>query len=315
MRCRLLALALAALLAASAARAAERPTVARTIEVAGVTRSYLLRLPAALGPGPTPLVLVFHGGGGDGPGTERLTRFSALADREGFLVAYPEGLGRNWYDGREFTSSRAHREHVDDVGFVAALLGAIARVHPVDPRRVYATGISNGGIFSHYLAARLSSRIAAIAAVVGGIADPPEPWLRPEHPVSVLILQGATDPLVPYRGGAIAFGRGKIIDTEEAARRWAVANGAAREPVSEALAPASTGAGSRTDRCGGLRLVYPDGRDGSEVVLVRLEGGGHTWPGGAQYLPEALIGRVCHDFDATALIWEFFKAHPKRSGD
>ena len=197
------------------------------------------------------------------------------------------------------------------MGFVAALLGAIARVHPVDPRRVYATGISNGGIFSHYLAAHLSSRIAAIAPVVGGIADPPEPWFRPEHAVSVLILQGTTDPLVPYRGGAIAFGRGKIIDTEEAARRWAVANGAAREPVSEALA----GAGSRTNRCGGLRLVYPDGRDGTEVVLVRLEGGGHTWPGGAQYLPETLIGRVCHDFDATALIWEFFKTHPRRSGD
>jgi polyhydroxybutyrate depolymerase len=131
MRCPLVALALAALLATSAARAAERPTVARSIEVAGVTRSYLLRVPAALGPGPAPLVLVFHGGGGNGPGTEQLTRFSALADREGFLVAYPEGLGRNWNDGREFTSSRAHRERVDDVGFVAALLGAIARVHPV----------------------------------------------------------------------------------------------------------------------------------------------------------------------------------------
>jgi len=310
MRYRPLALALAILLAPSAAGAVE-PTVARTIEVAGVTRSYLLRVPAALRPGPASLVLVFHGGGGDGPGTERLTRFSALADREGFLVAYPEGLGRNWNDGREFTSSRAHRDHVDDVGFVAALLGAIARVHPVDPRRVYVTGISNGGIFSHYLAAHLSSRIAAIAPVVGGIADPPEPWFRPEHAVSVLILQGTTDPLVPYRGGAIAFGRGKIIATEEAARRWAVANGAAREPVSEALA----GAGSRTNRCGGLRLVYPDGRDGTEVVLVRLEGGGHTWPGGAQYLPETLIGRVCHDFDATALIWEFFKTHPRRSGD
>ena len=288
----------------STAAAAERALAPHTIEVDGITRSYHLHVPSAVGPTPAPLVLVFHGGGGTGPGTERLTRFTALADREGFLVAFPEGVEKNWNDGREFTSSRAHRDHVDDVAFVTALIDAIGRAHAVDPRRVYATGISNGGIFSHYLAAHLSARIAAIAPVVGGIADPPDAWLRPEQPVSVLMLQGTRDPLVPYHGGAVAFGRGKIIDTEEAARRWAALNGG-REPVREPL-PADG-----KDRCGGLRTIYPGGRDGSEVTLVRLDGGGHTWPGGAQYLPELLIGRVCRDFDATVLIWDFFKAHPK----
>ena len=158
---------------ASAAAAAERALVPHTLEVDGITRSYHLHVPPALGPAPAPLVLVFHGGGGTGPGTERLTRFTALADREGFLVAFPEGIEKNWNDGREFTSSRAHRDHVDDVAFVTALVDAIGRAHAVDPRRVYATGISNGGIFSHYLAAHLSARLAAIAPVVGGIADPP----------------------------------------------------------------------------------------------------------------------------------------------
>lgn len=294
-------------MATPTAGAAERALAPHTLEVDGITRSYHLHVPPALGPAPAPLVVVFHGGGGTGPATERLTRFTALADREGFLVAFPEGIEKNWNDGREFTSSRAHRDHVDDVAFVTALIDAIGRAHAVDPRRVYATGISNGGIFSHYLAARLSARIAAIAAVVGGIADPPEAWLRPDQPVSVLMLQGTRDPLVPYHGGTVAFGRGKIIDTEEAARRWAALNGG-REPVREPLP------GDGKDRCGGLRTIYAGGRDGSEVMLVRLDGGGHTWPGGAQYLPELLIGRVCRDFDATALIWEFFKAHPKRGG-
>jgi polyhydroxybutyrate depolymerase len=308
MRRRLIALALAGLVAMSPAAAADRSTAIHQVESDGLTRSYYLHVPPGPGAEPAPLVLVFHGGGGNGPGTERLTRFSALADRERFLVAYPEGIGRNWNDGREISRSQAHREHVDDVGFVTVMLEAIARAHAVDPRRVYATGISNGGIFSHYLASHLASRIAAIAPVVGGIADPPDPWFRPERPVSVLILQGTADPLVPYHGGPIAFGRGRIIDTEDAARRWAGANGASTEPVRAPL-PA---AGPAPDRCGGTRAVYAGGRDGTEVVLVRLEGGGHTWPGGGQYLPQALIGRVCHDFDATALIWEFFKAHPQR---
>lgn len=292
--------------AAAAPAAADRATQAHALEVGGLTRTYLLHVPPTLPAGPAPLVLVFHGGGGNGLGTERLTRFSELADREGVLVAYPEGVGRNWYDGREFSrGSRAHRERIDDVGFVAAMLDAIARSRAVDPRRIYAAGISNGAVFSHYLAAHLSARIAAIAPVVGGIADPPDAWLRPERPVSVLILQGTADPLVPYRGGAIAFGRGRIVDTEDAARRWARLNGTAPEPRATVLpAPGK-------DHCGGLRLTYPDGRDGSEVVLVRLDGGGHTWPGGGQYLPEGIIGRVCRDFAATTVIWEFFRTHPK----
>jgi polyhydroxybutyrate depolymerase len=292
-------------LAAVLPAAAGRATQAHRLEVGGLTRSYLLHVPPALPAGQVPLVLVFHGGGGNGLGTERLTRFSELADRERLLVAYPEGIDRNWYDGREFTGSRAHRERIDDVAFVTAMLDAVARTHAVDPRRIYATGISNGAVFSHYLAAHLAPRIAAIAPVVGGVADPPDAWLHPAQAVSVLILQGTTDPLVPYRGGAIAFGRGRIIDTEEAARRWARLNGTAPEPRSSALPAAGK------EHCGGLRLTYSGGRDGSEVVLVRLDGGGHTWPGGAQYLPERLVGRVCRDFDATALIWEFFRTHPK----
>jgi len=129
-------IAAACSVAPAAAAAADRATQARTIAVGGLTRSYLLHVPPALPAGPVPLVLALHGGGGHGVGSERLTRFSELADREGVLGAYPEGVGRNRYDGREFTGgSRARRERIDDVGFVAAMLDAIARSRAVDPRR------------------------------------------------------------------------------------------------------------------------------------------------------------------------------------
>ena len=162
-------------------------------------------------------------------------------------------------------------------------------------------------IFSHYLAAHLSARIAAIAPVVGGIADPPEAWLRPEQPVSVLILQGTRDPLVPYHGGAVAFGRGKIIDTEEAARRWARSTAGAsrcrrRCPPTARTAAAGSGPSTRA------------GATAARWCWCASTAAGTPGPGGAQYLPERLIGRVCRDFDATALIWDFFRAHPKPGG-
>jgi polyhydroxybutyrate depolymerase len=146
-----------------------------------------------------PLVVVFHGGGGSPSGVDRLTRFSALADREGFLVAYPESLGFQWNDGRVTAASSAGPQ-IDDVGFVAAMIDAIGRERPLDPRRIYATGMSNGAIFSHYVGARLSARIAGIAAVAGGTADPFHRTFRPERPVSVLIIHGTKDPQIPYAG-------------------------------------------------------------------------------------------------------------------
>lgn len=274
--------ALAGRLAAASTPAAERPLATYTIEVGGLSRTYHVHVPPGLDAAPAPLVLVFHGGGSNGPATERLTRFTALADREGFVVALPDGVGHNWNDGREIARSRAHRDHVDDGGFVAALLDAVPGSTP--STRGGSTRPASRTAASSRTTWPLISRAASRPSPRGGIADPPSRWLRPERPVSVLILQGTSDPLVPYHGGPVAFGRGRIIDTEDAARRWAALDGAG-EPVREPL-PAGEG------RCGGLRTVYPGGREGAEVALVRLDGGGHTWPGGAQYLPALLVGRV-----------------------
>ncbi len=162
--------------------------------------------------------------------------------------------------------------------------------------------------FCHYLAAHLSPRIAAIAPVAGGIADPFHLVFKPERPVSVCILQNTADPLLPYGGGGIVPGpRGKVIATDAAVKLWVTHNGCTAEPQISSLPDKNA-----DDGCIVRSKTWQGGREGSEVTLNDIEGGGHTWPGGPQYLPERIIGKVCRDFDATAAIWAFFKNHPKR---
>lgn len=237
---------------------------------------------------------------------ERFCGLNAIADTAGFLVAYPDGVEKNWNDGRAVEASRAHREQIDDVGFVDAVLEDIARRHPVDPKRVYATGISNGAFMSHWLGAERSSRFAAIAPVVGGMAPTIAADFGPAEPVSVLVLQGTEDPLVPYAGGAIKYGRGQTVSTDSTLKKWVRHDGCG-EPMIEDLPDRDPEDGTTI-----RRTTWSGGRDGAEVVLYRIEGGGHTWPGGSQYLPQGLIGRVSREIDANAVIWDFFLRHPKK---
>ena len=211
--------------AQAAAQASARQSTAYTVTVGNLNRTYYLYVPSnASKDRPTPLVLMFHGGGGMPAYAEKDSKFSELAEREGFLVAYPQGFEKSWNDGRGDSAVAAQRDNIDDVAFVAALIDDIGKRHNVDSKRVYATGISNGAMFSHYLAAKLSAQIAAIAPVVGGMPEPLEKVFNPESAISVLIFNGTADPLVPYQGGDItAFGkkRGRIISTDGAAKKWA----------------------------------------------------------------------------------------------
>src|SRR3970040_1470534 len=137
-------------------------TVARTMRFGGLERTYLLHVPGGFPQGrPAGLVFVLHGGGGTGRNMERMTRFSELADREGFIAVYPDAVERNWNDGRDAPNIRAQQENVDDVGFIGALIALLTREFGIDPRRVHSTGISNGAFMSQRLAGELRGRSAA----------------------------------------------------------------------------------------------------------------------------------------------------------
>ena len=168
-----IAILLALLLCQCSFTRADPTTTAHRIQVAKLTRTFSLHIPATVSDAKAaPLVIVLHGSGDTGTGIEAMTKFSQLADREGFIVAYPDALAENWNDGREAPAIESQTRHVDDVGFVEAMIDDIARQHRLDPKRIYATGFSNGGILADYLGAHLAHRLAAIAPVSGGIAEP-----------------------------------------------------------------------------------------------------------------------------------------------
>lgn len=272
------------------------------VSVDGRERSYELFVPDGAGASrPMPLVLAFHGGGGQGDDMERLTHFSRLAAQEHFLVAYPNGVRRHWNDGRGLLP-----DEIDDVAFVRRLLDDVGRAQAVDAQRIYATGMSNGAIFSHYLGLKLADRLAAIAPVSGGVSVQAAANFHPAQALPVLMVQGTADPIVPYAGGPILRTHGSIVSTDRAVELWRTADGLPLQAASEQLPDADP-----TDGCRARRSTWRAQPDGVEVQLLQLEDGGHAWAGGLAYLPEAIIGRTCRDVDATELIWAFFRRHPR----
>ena len=257
---------------------------------------------------PTPLLIVLHGGGGTGQGMTKLTDFNAIADRENFIVVYPDGFENHWNDGRGVQRYRAQLQNVDDVGFISSLIDHLSGELNIDAKMIYVTGISNGAMMSHRLGCELSQKIAAIAPVAGNMPIDMASICTPSRPVSVLIINGTEDPLVPWTGGDVHFGQiklGQVLSVADTVKFWVMNDKCTSSPLVEQLPykDPSDGTIVRKETYGGCE-------DGAEVVLYAVEGGGHTWPNGLQYLPESIIGRTSRDFDASEVIWQFFKEHP-----
>jgi polyhydroxybutyrate depolymerase len=262
-----------------------------------------------------PLVIALHGRGGNGESMILVTRkgFNKLADKDGFFVVYPDGIELNWNDGRmdEEANDRAHRENIDDVGFISALIDSMIKDYNIDPGRVYVTGISNGAIMSYRLACELSYKITAIAPVDGNIPNMLLHECSPTRPVSVLAINNVNDPLVPFEGGDIysIFHRiklGKVLSVNESVEFWVNRDHCSTLPVVVEEPDIDPKDGTRV-----TRKEYINNTDGVEVILYSIDGGGHTWPGGIQYLPAWIVGKTSRDIDANEVIWAFFKRHSR----
>jgi polyhydroxybutyrate depolymerase len=259
---------------------------------AGETRRYLLYVPESYDPAvPTPLVITIHGFAQWPANQAAVSRWNRLADEYGFIVVYPAGTRfplrwRTW-DGSEAAK---------DVAFISDLIDKLSSQYNIDPARIYANGISNGGGMTFLLSCKLSERIAAFGSVAGAYNYP---WdaCNPSRPVPVIIFHGTADPIVPYQGGPSGPSGFTFPSIPEWVATLAQRNGC--DEASQALPASGDVSGIRYTNCA------------ADVVFYTIAGGGHSWPGGG-YLPKIIVGNTTQDIDASRTMWDFFQQHPLR---
>ena len=283
----------------------------KTIVIGGAERRYYLHLPPAYkSSARLPLVLVLHGGGkGDGLAPEKYLGFTHLADQEGFVVVYPNGVDAHWNDGRGVTYRGASDIGVDDVRFISKLIDHLVEAYKVDSKRVYLTGISNGGMMTLRLGCEISSKIAAIAPVVASIPKNIIGTCKPDAPLPVLLINGTDDPLVPYNGGYVHFFRkemGEVVSTEETVSFWVRRNRCNTTPDVKDMPDRDPGDHSKV-----TVTTYTNPGNECEVVLYTINGGGHTLPGSGMPDRPWILGRKNNDFNGAMVIWDFFKRHSR----
>jgi len=275
----------------------------------GYTREFILHLPVHYEQlGNIPLLIALHGGAGTARGMIGLTkgRFNELADEYGFLVVYPQGLGKSWNDGRQDPISYAHENNIDDIGFFRKLILKMTDEYKADPGKVCVTGISNGGFMSVRVSRDLADQVKAVVPVCAGIPAATKDAHLSAPPVNMLLINGTDDPLVPYNGGEVTVlgkKRGMVLSTDETISMFVARNACSDVARIEEIADNDPQDGTRV-----IREEYTNTDTGNKVVLLKVIDGGHTWPGGWQYLKEKWIGKTSMDINACDEIWSFFRS-------
>lgn len=278
-----------------------------SLQSGGLTRSYLAHIPANVSTTvPSSVVLAFHGGGSNARQMMSFCGLNEKADEAGFVVVYPSGSGRltqalTWNAGSCCGYARLHQ--VDDVAFVEDLLNDLGKRMSLDPKRIFATGISNGAMMVYRLASELSNRIAAIAPVSGPMGTE---TCKAKRPVSVMHFHGTADEFAPYAGGrgTKSITQTEFLSAEYSVKAWGKANGCPDRPDTQTLPDKAKDGMTVT------RQIYGLGREDSEVVLITINGGGHTWPGREPRV--RFLGKSTLDISANDLMWEFFMRHPMK---
>jgi polyhydroxybutyrate depolymerase len=265
-----------------------------TIQSGGMARTFHVYVPAKYVEAtstPDTLVFVFHGYTQVGTGNsftsiEYLSQMDPVSDAQGFLLVYPDGYMNSWNAGR--CCGAAVSSNVDDVGFFDDMLAWIESKYCVDPKRVYAAGLSNGGFFSNRLGCERANVVAAIGPVAGPLDITP---CTPSRPVPVFEVHGTSDPVVFFDGGSSS----QALPVEQAISTWEGFD-KCTDPMAATVYAHNSATCTEETMCSG----------GSAVELCVVNGGGHQWPGGK----DDYLGNFSSDLDTSPAMMTFFQAHP-----
>lgn len=261
----------------------------------GEKRQYLLYVPASYDPNePTPLVISIHGYAEWPAHQAHISRWNDLADEQGFLVVYPSGTSfpKHW---RTMGLAHTNGDPALDVQFISDLIDKLESEYNIDPARIYANGLSNGGGMSYLLACKLADRIAAIGSVAGAYTYPLD-QCSPSRPVPLIAFHGNADPIVPYLGGPSRSFNIPFPSVTDWMQNWADRN---QCKTAAPIARQGDASGS----------VWSDCSQNADVIFYTIAGGGHSWPGGNP-IPAWIVGKTSQDIVATRVMWQFFEQHP-----
>jgi len=321
----------------------------QNVNVNGIERTFVVHLPTGYdSKNKYPLVILLHSTGQNAQDMTRLSRFDVMADRYGIIAVYPNSYGVRWdvgvavaqpnrpigrrggfggrggigfpipfprtgpgggggQDGGGQGRGSQNRSQANDLAFFDEMLDKLAAAYSVDANRIFATGYSDGGLMDFRLGCSMGRRIAAIAPVAAAMPKEMSTWCGLSRAVPLLMLNGTSDPVVHYGGGSVKGVAFTTLSVQKTAETWAKLDRCAPKPTHTTLPPHDkNGMKTRVD-------TYDDCRDGAEVALYAIEGGGNTWPGGDEFMPEKEVGKTSTDLDADEVIWKFFSVHPMPS--
>jgi polyhydroxybutyrate depolymerase len=242
---------------------------------------------------PAPLVISLHGAGGWAAMQRDVTGWNRVADAHGFIVAYPSGNGR----GPRVWNVNRGPGLMRDVRFISDLIDTVQQDHTIDASRIYANGLSNGGGMSFVLSCTLGHRLAGVG-LVGSAQSLPFGWCPDPRPMPMISIHGTADRLTRYDGGLAWVAPHPFPAVPAFTASWAARNRCAAQPVDERVAVDV------------VRRSYAHCANDASVVLYTIEGGGHTWPGGAELME--WLGPTNRSIHASTEMWAFFRAHRLR---
>jgi polyhydroxybutyrate depolymerase len=270
------------------------------IVTSGVQRRYLLYVPKSYDRSkPTPLVISIHPAATWPAGEMAISGWNELANEHGFIVVYAEETGAFWGGlgpGPQIWPMESPNLG-QDVQFISDLIAMLEAEYNIDPNRIYADGMSNGGGMAFALSCRLSDRIAAVGAVAAEqMLD--WDWCRDSNPVPTVAFHGTADKAAPYKSGSSPIAPGTFPNIQDWTARVAQKNQCKADPSDTGISPNVR------------RLAFTNWTHNADVILYTIEGGGHTWPGGKP-LPEWIVGRRTPEINASSVMWEFYVQHPR----